>query len=160
MKNINILIIICLFFISSYSQKNTVVSGGIATGATGSSSYSIGQIDYTTQISTSGFVSQGVQQPFEVIVLDVTHEDKPLVNIFVYPNPTKDIATIDFKDYLEWENLKYILVDMNGKIIQKNKEITDYKTNIDISVLPIGIYFLNISTNEKQLKTFKIIKKE
>ena len=86
--------------------------------------------------------------------------DKPLVNIFVYPNPTKDIATIDFKDYLEWENLKYILVDINGKIIQKNKEITDNNTNIDISVLPLGIYFLNITTNEKLLKTFKIIKKQ
>ena len=147
-------------FISSYSQKNTVVSGGMATGSSGSSSYSIGQIDYKTQISTSGFVSQGVQQPFEVIVLDVTHVDKPLVNIFVYPNPTKDIATIDFKDYLEWENLKYILVDINGKIIQKNKEITDNNTNIDISVLPLGIYFLNITTNEKLLKTFKIIKKQ
>lgn len=147
-------------FISSYSQKNTVVSGGIATGSTGSSIYSIGQIDYKTQISTSGFVSQGVQQPYEVIVLDVTLEDEPLVNVFVYPNPTKDIATIDFKDYLNWDNLKYILVDINGKIIQKNKEITDNNTNIDISVLPLGIYFLNITTNEKLLKTFKIIKKQ
>ncbi len=159
MKNINILIM-CLLFISSYSQKNTVVSGGIATGSTGSSSYSIGQIDYKTQISTSGFVSQGVQQPFEVIVLDVTDEDEPLVNVFVYPNPTKDIATINFEDYLKWDKLKYILVDMNGKIIQENKKITDNNTSIDISGLPLGIYFLNVTTNEKPLKTFKIIKKQ
>ena len=51
-------------------------------------------------------------------------------------------------------------MDINGKIIQKNKEITDNNTNIDISVLPLGIYFLNITTNEKLLKTFKIIKKQ
>lgn len=147
-------------FISSYSQKNTVVSGGIATGSTGSSSYSIGQIDYKTQISTTGFVSQGVQQPYEIIVLDITQQNETFVNLIVSPNPTKDIATIYFEDYIKWDNLLYSLVDMNGKTIQENKKIIESNTSIDLSVLPLGIYFLNITTNEKPLKTFKIIKKQ
>ena len=147
-------------FISSYSQKNTVVSGGIATGSTGSSSYSIGQIDYKTQISTTGFVSQGVQQPYEIIVLDITQHNDTFVNLIVSPNPTKDVATIYFEDYIKWDNLLYSLVDMNGKTIQENKKITDSNTSIDLSVLPLGIYFLNITTDEKPLKTFKIIKKQ
>lgn len=147
-------------FISSYSQKNTVVSGGIATGSTGSSSYSIGQIDYKTQISTTGFVSQGVQQPYEIIVLDITQQNETFVNLIVSPNPTKDIVTIYFEDYIKWDNLLYNLVDMNGKTIQENKKIADSNTSIDLSVLPLGIYFLNITTDEKPLKTFKIIKKQ
>ncbi len=48
------------------AQESIVASGGEATGTGGSSSYSIGQVSYTSNQGTGGSVEQGVQQPFEI----------------------------------------------------------------------------------------------
>ena len=82
------------------------------------------------------------------------------VNITVSPNPTKDIATIYIEDLTKWEDLEFNLFDINGRIIQENKKITDTNTNTNLSILPIGIYFLKITNSKKVLKTLKIIKNQ
>ena len=154
------LFLFLFIFVSSYSQKNTVVSGGVATGTNGSSSYSIGQVDYKTQLSTTGFISQGVQQPYEVIVLVNDQFNEIQVNITVSPNPTKDIATIYIEDLTKWGDLEFNLFDINGRIIQENRKITTSNTDTNLSILPIGIYFLKITASKKLVKTFKIIKNQ
>jgi hypothetical protein len=147
-----------LFLLISYSQKNTVVSGGVANGSTGSVSYSIGQIDYTSQISGTGFVSQGVQQPYEVIVLSENQNIIESVIVSVYPNPTKDIASIFIKDFTNYEKLEFQLIDSNGKIIFENQRIISDYTAIDLSILTSGIYILKLMGDGKMISTFKMIK--
>jgi hypothetical protein len=44
------------------AQESVNGSGGDATGTGGTSSYSIGQVVYTTATGTNGSVAQGVQQ--------------------------------------------------------------------------------------------------
>jgi len=48
----------------TFSQQNVVAAGGNAQSASGSVSYSVGQIDYTTSMGGIVSVAQGVQQPF------------------------------------------------------------------------------------------------
>lgn len=45
-----------------YAQQNIVASGGQATGAGGTVSYSIGQMDYISVTGAGGSITQGVQQ--------------------------------------------------------------------------------------------------
>ena len=72
------------------AQEAIPVSGGEATGSNGSGSYTVGQVFYTTylapdlfftdDITKTGSVSQGVQQPFELQTLSNPSIDNCKVN--------------------------------------------------------------------------------
>ena len=56
-----------LFFsIELQAQEIPIASGAVATGIGGSSSYTVGQVVYTTNTGSNGSVAQGVQQPYEI----------------------------------------------------------------------------------------------
>lgn len=142
---------------SAQAQQSATTSGGDALGSGGSVSYSIGQIVYTTQTSTIGSILQGVQQPYEISIVLGTEDHQINLNIEAYPNPTTDylILTIGNIDPLP---LNFQLIDLNGKLIE-NKKITDTTETIRMDNLPSTIYFLRVTNNNKEVKTFKIIKK-
>ena len=62
------IILLVLSNTNSFAQKNTISAGGLATGAGGTVSYSIGQIDYISATGTGGTANQGLQQPLRVNV--------------------------------------------------------------------------------------------
>lgn len=141
-------------FISA--QENTLSSGSEAIGTGGNVSYSVGQVGYTAQTGSNGSVSAGIQQSYSIIT--TLGEDLKTIqlNLSAYPNPVKDILTLDIEK-LDKEQLTYFLIDINGRVIEE-KHITKQKSVIKVDHLPKSIYFLNISDNQKFIKTFKIIK--
>jgi hypothetical protein len=151
-----ITIVLVLFHFLVNAQSNTVVSGGRASGTTGSATYSIGQIDYTTNTGTSGTVSQGVQQAFEIITLSTNEIPQIQLTALVYPNPTVQNVTLLIKEY-DLTNLNYTLFDIQGRVISNGK-VTQNETQIEMTFLQSAQYFLKVSENNKHLKTFKIIK--
>jgi hypothetical protein len=81
MKNINLSIIILfvaflLRFNTALAQETATGTGGDATGTGGTSSYSVGQILYTTNTGTNGSINQGVQQPYEISIVTEIEEAK------------------------------------------------------------------------------------
>lgn len=156
-QTFSILFIMMISFTRSYSQESIVVAGGNATGAGGSSSYSIGQVAYTSLPGSGGFIVQGVQQPYEINTLG--NDEFTGINLLMtaYPNPTVDVLNLHVvNDKLE--NLSYNLFDMNGKVLAKNSKITTSETTVSMQGLNQGIYFLVVNNNNKAIKTFKIIK--
>lgn len=138
------------------AQQNTVATGGNASSAQGSVSYSIGQIDYETSSNANGTISQGVQQPYEIYPLAVDELFSSLeVNLF--PNPTSDFIQLTIGDLSKTENLSYQLTDASGRLIQSAK-IMDKSTQIDVQNLSRASYFLNVFVGEQPAKTFTIIK--
>lgn len=139
-----------------FSQSNTVTTGKTTTGATGSATYSIGQIDYQTNSGSSGTISQGIQQAFEIVTLSTN--DVPQIQLVatVYPNPTVQDITLTIKEY-DLTNLEYTLFDLQGRIISNGK-ITQNEIQIEMGHLSSANYFLKVSQANKDLKTFKIIK--
>lgn len=156
MKKIILIAIVILGTQSIYSQETIPTSGGDATGSGGSSSYSVGQLVYTTNTG-GGTVSQGVQQSIELYTL--SNPDLTTVNLtaVTYPNPTTDYIVLKISDS-SLEKLSYQLIDINGKTIT-NGNITDAVTQIAMQRLVMGIYILKITQNNQELKTFKIAKK-
>ena len=73
----------------------------------------------------------------------------------IYPNPTKDFISIELKDMtsLDYEIKLY---SINGQLINSMHSNT-LKTSIDMSNIPLGIYFLELS-NGLKIHKFKIIK--
>jgi hypothetical protein len=144
------------FISTSIAQNNTVSSGGDALGSGGSVSYSVGQVLYsTTNISSNGFVTQGLQQPYDISV--VTGIESTLhLEMSVYPNPTTNFLYINLKDQ-KIENLSYHLFDLQGRELQREKITMEFIT-LKMETFPPSTYFLKITDGIKPVKTIKIIK--
>jgi len=139
------------------AQESTNATGGNASGSGGSASYSVGQVAYQTYTGTSGSVSEGVQQPYEISVVTGLDEAKGInLSVTAYPNPTTDYLTLSIGEF-EISNLSYQLYDMNGKLLQSEK-ITGTQTSIVMSNLVPANYFVKVIQGNKEVKTFKIIK--
>jgi hypothetical protein len=138
------------------AQQGTVAAGGDASGVDGSVSYSIGQVDYITAEGTGGTITQGLQQPFEIIV--VTGIDNAEINLSatVYPNPTVDLVTLNVTE-TSTEDMTFILCDVQGKLI-RNEKLSGSQTVISMAELKKATYLIKVLNNNKEVKIFKIIK--
>ena len=137
------------------SHQVLSASGGDATGSGGSVAYSVGQIVYTTSTGTTGSVAQGVEQAYEIYSVGIK-ETTLNISLSVFPNPTSDFLTLIVEDYNN-ETLSFDLLDEQGKLIL-SEQITNQETQVAMSTLARGSYFINILQANKQIQTFKIIK--
>jgi hypothetical protein len=140
------------------AQNELPATGGNASGSGGSVSYSVGQVVYTTNTGASGSVAHGVQQPFEISVVTGIEEAKGIsLVVSVYPNPTADYLQLKVESE-KLKDLNYQLFDMSGKLLQ-NEKITGTQTCIVMRTLVPSTYFVKVIQYNKEVKTFKIIKK-
>lgn len=137
------------------SQMAVLASGGDATG-TGSSSYSIGQIDYLYK-GANFEVLEGVQVAFEITTLSVNESDTNENGILLYPNPFRDLLYLDFTSN-SYRDSNYQLFDAQGKLIRQDK-IIQSKSELNFSDLPSAMYIIKINQEGRDIKIFKIIKK-
>jgi opacity protein-like surface antigen len=147
---------ISLLSFASFSQSNTVASGGNGTGTGGTVSYSIGQIDYISATGSNGSTNQGVQQPIEFFQTSSIGEIGNEIQLTLGPNPTFDNITLFYEDSKKI-NLQYELFDINGKLIISSTPLKN-KNVIELRELQTGNYFLKVSLENNEIKSFKIIK--
>ncbi len=161
MKKFKVALVALLYlfgFGTTIQAQNTIpASGGNGTGS-GTVSFSIGQIVYTTNTSiTSGSVAQGVQQPFEISVITGIEQTEYITLVCsAYPNPVSDFLTLKVENY-DTESFSYKLFDANGKLME-SKKVTGIETIISMANLLPNLYFLRVIDNQKEIITFKIIK--
>jgi hypothetical protein len=159
MKN-NTLSVFLAFSLSFSVQAQTShqvlsATGGDASGSGGTVAYSVGQIVYTTNTGNTGSVAQGVEQAYEISSVGIK-ETALNISLSVFPNPTSDFLTLKVEDYNN-EALSYNLLDEQGKLVL-NEQITNQDTQVAMSTLARGAYFINIVQANKKIQTFKIIK--
>lgn len=142
--------------LAAQAQQATTATGGDASGSGGTVAYSVGQIVYTTNTGTTGSVAQGVQQPYEISIVTGLEDTQISLNMQAYPNPTTDYLTLNVGNF-ELSTLNFQLFDISGKLVESRKIISSSET-IAMENLPTATYFLKVSNNNKEVKTFKIIK--
>ena len=156
---------IIIIFILSFStssllrgQQAFLAVGADATGTGGTISYSVGQVVYQAHTGTSGSITEGVQQPFEISNLS-SAKDLTSVSLTcsVYPNPTADYLTLTVENYA-FDNLRYQLYDMQGKLLE-SKIITSDQTNIPMNAFTPATYILKVIHPNNEITTFSIIKR-
>ena len=137
------------------SHQVLSATGGDATGSGGTVAFSVGQIVYTTSTGTTGSVAQGVEQAYEISSVGIK-ETALNISLSVFPNPTSDFLTLKVQDYNN-ETLSFDLLDEQGKLVL-NEQITTQDTQVAMSTLARGTYFINVVQAIKKIQTFKIIK--
>jgi len=157
MKN-KLLTTSCLFLGAFvFGQTSTNASGGGTSNASGSISYSIGQVAYQSTSNPSGSVSQGVQYAFEISTLSLEANALNL-SLTAYPNPTQELLNLRVGNYNK-EKLAYKLVDLEGKVISEASMHSE-TTAIDMKQLPVATYFVEVHNDAKKVHVFKIIKNQ
>lgn len=139
------------------AQVAVTTTGGNASGSGGTSSYTVGQLGYTTNTGTTGSVAQGVQQPYEISIVIGVEEAKEIeLTCVLYPNPTTDFVNLKLNSF-KVENISYQIFDFNGKLLDL-KKVVGSETSIQMKGYADAVYFLKVFQGEKELKTFKIVK--
>jgi hypothetical protein len=85
-------------------------------------------------------------------VSTVVSQENLLVSI--YPNPTNNIANIEFESFGTYE-LK--VLDISGKLIF-SEELTAQNHQINTESWPAGIYQINITNDKGQMSNKTIVK--
>lgn len=139
------------------AQEAISASGSNAKGTGGSLSYTVGQVVYTSNTSTVGSVSQGVQQPFEIFVISGIEESKDITLLCTaYPNPATTYLTLKIEGIAKAQCFAS-LYDSAGRLLE-SKQVENTITSIGMSNLAPSTYFLKVIQSNKIIKTFKIIK--
>ena len=143
-----VMLLVCLLWAGrAQAQESANTTGGDATGLGGTVAYSIGQVVYTTQNSSTGSVAQGVQHAYDVYALGMEHNELN-VAMDVYPNPTSDNIILQIPDFNN-QQLWYRLLDAQGKIIVREKIITQ-QSAINMYNLSSATYFLQVVNQDNK----------
>jgi uncharacterized membrane protein len=140
-----------------HAQQIIPASGGEAISSGGTSSYTLGQVVYTSNSDATGFVSQGVQRSFEFATLSNEEFTDLTLTAVTYPNPTTNYIVLVLKDS-KLTDLSYTMYDLQGRKVSQGK-VNQEATQIGMQGLATGTYILKVNQNNQELKTFKIIKK-
>ena len=139
------------------AQEVLSVSGSNATGAGGSSSYSVGQLVFSHKAGAAGSVTEGVQQPYEIQVITGLEDARDIALSFsAYPNPTINYLTLK-ADNVDLSDLRYQLYNLNGQLL-KEQAVTSKESTVSFLNYVSAIYYLKVVDKQEVVKTFKIIK--
>jgi opacity protein-like surface antigen len=150
-----------LVFGSAGVQAQTAVSasGGNGTGTGGSAAYTIGQPAYTNFGGESGSINLGVQQPN--LILTVSTDDLEItLSASVFPNPASSSTSLKLEGKSASpiaDDLTFNLYDINGKLVLQ-QAINAVITNIPMDHLTNGVYVLQVTRKNIEIKSFKVFK--
>lgn len=122
----------------------------IFSGCSGNSKYDYGLRCYSDSLlGNINFTNYGCDTIFTSI------NENVLDQINAFPNPTKNIFTID----LGHRNLNFNLNvrSIEGKLIYKESNLNTEKVEIDLSQQPKGIYMVTLQ-DEENIKVLKLVK--
>lgn len=155
--SITILMLVISATVRINAQEVIPATGANISGAKGSISYTVGQLVYTTNAGSIGSVTQGIQQSFEIKIVNGIKDTEGInLSVSAYPNPTTDYLILKVSEY-PLSVAKFQLYDLNGKLLE-SKKIENNETSIFMGNLLPATYFLKIINGNTEIKTFKIRK--
>lgn len=146
-------------FIEISAQQIVNTIGGNDAGINGFVSFSVGQITYSSNISSDGNETQGVQQPSEIwSTFGIDMNTLVDFECQVFPIPSTDLVNIMFSASIDPNVYSYECFDITGKLLTRGL-IGSNLTMIHLGKFSSQILFLKVSDCSNQTKTFVIIMK-
>ena len=137
------------------AQQAVLPMGGEATGSGGTMSHSVGLVAYTTNSYTAGTLTQGVQQPYEVIATALVEGPDGQLMATAFPNPASSLINIHLQSMVD--NGNYRLLDGLGQLILQGR-IGGTDDTIDMALLPGASYTLLLFSSATPIGSFTVIK--
>jgi len=134
------------------AQQAVLSSGGDASGSSGSISFSIGQVAFTS--SGDNAANEGVQQPYEFFTVSL-HESHEAYQIDIFPNPTTDELVIgtDNRNH----DLTAMIFDAKGMLIETIR-LQNATTRISVSNWASATYVISINDSKGTSSSYQLVK--
>jgi hypothetical protein len=116
-------------------------------------------VAYTNLSAETGSISLGVQQPNLFLTVGMEEVDITL-SASLYPNPANTSTSLKLESKNELTangELAYNLFDMNGKLLQQ-QPISSVLTIIPMDQLTNGVYIIQVTRDNIEVKSFKVFK--
>ena len=155
-KSFALLWLLWIISVSLQAQEVVTTSGGYAESTSAKVTWTIGEPVTETITGTTNILTQGFNQGDLIITL-IKSPELPGLLLKVFPNPANDNLRISSGNS-ELENLKYVLIDMGGKVVAE-KRLAGRESDISVSGLAPSTYLLKVYQNKKEIGVFKIVKK-
>ena len=149
------LILTNFIFFGINAQEIISTCGDYEETISGSISWTIGEPVIETFSNETNILTQGFQQS-KLTVTNITENQFNGIEINAFPNPTNDFILVKTKTNNK-TNMDICLFDLKGNLIFKQKMINK-EQNIKMNNYNSGTYILKITENNKEIKTFQIIK--
>ena len=88
--------------------------------------------------------------------LGITNLSLQDMSISVYPNPARDILTLDMRNMSPGDNLQFVVTDILGQGIS-TQTISGARTDIDISGFASGIYLWHLLSEGNIVRSGKVV---
>lgn len=156
----NLFILFFAFSQTANCQDRLTTIGTEQIDSRDSSAYTIGQITYRDKTSEGASAIKDIQYTYKIYNLNL-NENRNNFYAQLFADPTSSYLILQLANYKN-DNLSYQLIDMHGEIVKESKideaKIANNKTQIDVILLPISSYILNVFEKNEKKESFKIIK--
>jgi hypothetical protein len=155
MKHLTFTCILCLAVVTASAQQVIATSGGTEIVDGIEVSWTLGEALVMTLSGNNTVVTQGFHQP-GFAVTAVTGPLYPELEISLFPNPTRDVFSMQFSEYIE--GLHYLLYDLTGRVLE-HQLILSPEVRISMSPYAKGAYFLKVTDKTlRDIQTFKVVR--
>lgn len=141
--------------VALHAQEAVTTAGGSGTAGTVSVSWSVGETVAGTLSSGQYVLTQGVQQPARVEIVNHTPE-APAFRINAYPNPTTDKVRITASEDAAFP-LTIRIFNAGGKTVY-HAPMSSPQLDITAGSFAPGMYFIRITDKNNKTQSFKLIK--
>jgi len=138
------------------AQEIITSSGGYGSVTGAKVTWTVGETISETFSGPGVILTQGFNQG-NIVITAIKEMEEIGLSLKVFPNPASDMVTIS-SGTPKTDNLRYILVDINGKILLNNQFLLP-ESQFSVSDLKPAMYFLKIFDGKKELAVYKVVKK-
>jgi len=140
------------------AQESLVAGCGEDYQATGSVSWSVGQLFFLYSEDTLNSQIQGVQQPYEIQFFPGIDHPQPVKPFFsLYPNPVTYQCTLSVEG-VTLAGLCFEVHDLNGNRLIR-QQLVDQQQTVPVEELPPGTYLVTLWQQSLILQQGKLIKR-
>ncbi len=160
--NFCMLILMLMWNITLQAQQVVSTSGNHAENGSAQMSWTVGEIVTATVSSGDNILTQGFHQS-RLTVTAIEEVEVPDFEISAFPNPATECIHLTLISLLQspergmWKDFYFQLYDLNGRLLMY-EHIEGPETVIRMDSYIPSTYFLKIIKNNKEVRTFKIIK--
>jgi hypothetical protein len=127
-------------------------------------SYSVGGTAVTTLSATNNMLTQGFQQPDNIIIVHVEPLDKLMVTVNAYPNPAKDFINVSLRNLEQPVVCRAEILSTSGASSPLSGDVYEFdgknSAQIDLSNVLPGLYRITLvsKSENKPVASFMMIK--
>jgi len=81
-----------------------------------------------------------------ILTYDLHAANQKKYNLLVYPNPAQDVLDIHINGKTAINSIS--IIDLQGRVIRNYGDINQKHYQVDVSALPMGLYYIQVNHNE------------